>query len=123
MPGLKVRAKTLNELLDGASFIFAERPLTLDSKAEQILARGGRAHLPLLIDRLGKLEEWNAGATEDVVREAAAEVGAKLGDLAQPLRATLTGRTTSPGIFDVLAILGREESLARLSDQAPPPAS
>ena len=51
------------------------------------------------------------------MRETAAALGVKLGDLAQPLRAALTGRTTSPGIFDVLAILGREESLARLRDQ------
>lgn len=120
MPGLKARAKTLDELLDGASFLFAERPLALDAKAANLLSRDARERLAALAAKLGSVEEWSAAATENVVREAASEFGVKLGDLAQPLRAALTGRTTSPGIFDVLAILGREESLGRLHDQARP---
>jgi glutamyl-tRNA synthetase len=63
------------------------------------------------------LAEWTALAAEAVVREFAEKSGAKLGQVAQPLRAALTGRLTSPGIFDVLAVLGREESLARIADQ------
>ena len=118
MPGLKARAKTLNELLDGAKFLFAERPLSLDPKAAQILSQGGGERLAELAPRLAALDEWSAHATEAAVRDMSIETGVKLGDLAQPLRAALTGRTTSPGIFDVLAILGREESLARLKDQA-----
>ena len=118
IPGLKERAKTLTELLDGAAFLFAARPLAMDAKAEEILARSGRLHLKNLLPRLTALEEWTAASTEAVVRAYSEEQGAKLGIVAQPLRAALTGRSTSPGIFDVLAVLGREESLGRIADQA-----
>ena len=118
IPGLKERAKTLVELLDGARFLFATRPLTMDAKAEEILARAGRLHLRNLLPRLTALDEWTAAGAEAVVRAYAEEEGAKLGVVAQPLRAALTGRSTSPGIFDVLTVLGREESLGRIADQA-----
>ncbi len=118
LPGLKERAKTLVELLDGAGFLFAERPLAIDEKAEDILARGGRLHIEALLPRLEAIEDWSAATTEAAVRDYAGEQGAKLGLIAQPLRAAATGRATSPGIFDVLAVLGREESLGRLRDQA-----
>ena len=115
---MKERAKTLVELLDGAGFLFAQRPLTMDAKAEEILARSGRLYLRNLLPRLTALTEWTAASAEAVVRAYAEEEGAKLGIVAQPLRAALTGRSTSPGIFDVLAVLGREESLGRIADQA-----
>jgi glutamyl-tRNA synthetase len=118
IPGLKERAKTLVELLDGAAFLFATRPLAMDQKAEEILARAGRIHLKNLLPRLVALETWTAASAEAVVRAYADEGGAKLGVVAQPLRAALTGRSTSPGIFDVLEVLGREESLGRIEDQA-----
>ena len=118
MPGLKERAKTLIELADGARFLFAARPLAMDEKAAQILAKGGKALLSALIERLAALETWNNETTEAAVRIYAEETGAKLGSVAQPLRAALTGRSVSPGVFDVLNVLGREESLARLRDQA-----
>jgi glutamyl-tRNA synthetase len=118
MPGLKERAKTLVELLDGASFLFAQRPLVLDERAREIIANGGRGHLAALLPRLRALTAWTSTAAEAVVRDYAVEHGAKLGQIAQPLRAATTGRATSPGIFDVLAVLGREESLGRLADQA-----
>jgi glutamyl-tRNA synthetase len=118
MPGLKERAKTLVELLDGAGFLFAHRPLGLDERAREIIANGGRAHLAALLPRLRALPDWTSAATEAAVRDYALENGAKLGLIAQPLRAATTGRATSPGIFDVLAVLGREESLGRLADQA-----
>ena len=118
LPGLKERAKTLVELLDGAAFLFANRPLTMDAKAEEILARSGRIHLKNLLPRLAALEDWTASSTEAAVRAYGDEQGAKLGVVAQPLRAALTGRSTSPGIFDVLTVLGRDESLGRLEDQA-----
>ena len=105
MSGLKARAKTLNELLEGAKFLFAKRPVPLESKAEQLLAQGGRERLAKLTPRLEALSDWTAAATESAVRETAEELSVKLGDLAQPLRAALTGRTTSPGIFEVLEIL------------------
>jgi len=118
LPGLKARAKTLNELIDGASFIFTPRPLPLDEKAAQILSAQARARLGALAPKLAELPQWSASATEAVVREVALALDVKLGDLAQPIRAALTGRATSPGIFDVLEILGRDESLARIKDQS-----
>jgi glutamyl-tRNA synthetase len=118
MPGLKERAKTLIELMDGARFLFAKRPLAMEAKAEDILARAGRVHIKALLPRLEALADWTAETTEAATRDYATEQGAKLGMIAQPLRAATTGRATSPGIFDVLAVLGREESLGRLRDQA-----
>jgi glutamyl-tRNA synthetase len=118
MPGLKERAKTLVELLDGASFLFAQRPLALDERAREILGNGGREHLAALLPRLQAVADWTSTATEAAVRDYALEHGAKLGQIAQPLRAAMTGRATSPGIFDVLAVMGREESLGRIADQA-----
>jgi glutamyl-tRNA synthetase len=118
LPGLKERAKTLVELVDGAAFLFASRPLAIDDKAADILARGGRLHLAALLPRLQAVDEWSAGGIEAAVRAYADAQGAKLGTIAQPLRAAATGRSTSPGIFEVLAVLGRDESLARIADQA-----
>jgi glutamyl-tRNA synthetase len=116
-PGLKERAKTLVELIDGAQYLFVSRPLPLDPKAQEILAKG-RPHLQALLPRLQGVADWSHASTEAVVRTYAEEIGAKLGTVAQPLRAALTGRSTSPGIFDVLAVLGRAESLSRIEDQA-----
>ncbi len=121
LPGLKERAKTLVELTDGARFLFATRPLALDDKAAEILERGGRLHLRALLPRLEALGEWSAASTEGAVRDYAGEQGAKLGVVAQPLRAAATGRSTSPPIFAVLEVLGREESLGRLRDEAEKP--
>ncbi|MBL8587028.1 MAG: glutamate--tRNA ligase [Methylobacteriaceae bacterium] len=118
MPGLKERAKTLNELIDGAGFLVAQRPLAMDAKAGEILAAGGKAHLAALAPRLAALPDWSAASTEAAVRAYVETSGAKLGQVAQPLRAALTGRSTSPGIFDVLAVLGRDESLGRIADAA-----
>ncbi|MFC6487738.1 glutamate--tRNA ligase [Nitratireductor sp. GCM10026969] len=118
MPGLKERAKTLVELADGAGFLFAERPLAPDEKAAALLDDDARNMLADLADRFAAVPDWSAPALETVVRDFAQETGRKLGKVAQPLRAALTGRTTSPGIFDVLAVLGREEALGRIRDQA-----
>ena len=118
MPGLKERAKTLVELADGAAFLFADRPLHLDDKASAILSDQARAVLKgskATLERV--LGDWSAASTEFAIREFAEQNGLKLGAVAQPLRAALTGRGTSPGVFDVLAVLGREESLARIGDQ------
>lgn len=117
MPGIKERAKTVLELIDGAGFILASRPLAVDDKAAALLSPEARGHLAALHERLAALPEWTAAATDAAVRAEAEARGVKLGMLAQPLRAALTGRTTSPGIFDVLEVLGREESLARIADQ------
>jgi glutamyl-tRNA synthetase len=118
MPGLKERAKTLVELLDGAQFLFAARPLPIDEKAAALLADGGRQIVADLLPALRSLGTWDAASTEGTVRAHADATGLKLGKVAQPLRAALTGRLTSPPVFDVMAVLGREESLARLADQS-----
>jgi len=118
MPGLKERAKTLVELIDSARFLFAERPIDIDQKAMELLGGDARKLLSSLAGELERVESWTPQTTEQVVRGFAEQAGMKLGAAAQPLRAALTGRTTSPGIFDVLAVLGKEESLARLRDQA-----
>ena len=118
LPGLKARAKTLNELVDGAGFLFAQRPLPMDEKAQKLLSPEAKSRLAALGPKLAALPEWTAAATEGAVRDLSVELSVKLGDLAQPLRAALTGRSTSPGIFDVLEILGRDESLARIADQS-----
>ncbi len=115
MPGLKQRAKTLVELIDGAEFIFAKRPLTMDEKA-LALVDAGRAHIAALLPRFEALDAWSAASTDAVVRAYAEQAVAKLGQVAQPLRAALTGKAVSPPIFDVLEVLGREESLGRLKD-------
>ncbi|OQM73182.1 glutamate--tRNA ligase [Manganibacter manganicus] len=117
MPGLKERAKTLVELADGAYFIVADRPLQLDEKAKTILDSDARNVLKAALAKFRALGDWNAETVEVAVRSLAEDSGLKLGKIAQPLRAALTGRSTSPGVFDVLAVLGREESLARIADQ------
>lgn len=118
MPGLKDRAKTLLELIDGASFLTAKRPLTLDDKADKLLDGEARATLAAMLERFRGLGTWTATDLEGEVRRFAEETGAKLGKVAQPLRAALTGRGVSPPVFDVMEVLGRDEALARISDQA-----
>jgi len=118
MPLLKDRAKTLVDLVDRAAFIVAERPLTLEPAAAALLDEAGRAALARTLDTLRSVETWTAAAAEAAVKDLAARDNVKLGTLAQPLRAALTGSAASPGIFEVLAVLGREESLARIADQA-----
>jgi glutamyl-tRNA synthetase len=118
MPHLKERAKTLIDLIDGSYFIFADRPLELEPKALALLTAETRQLIGRLRAALETVTPWTAETTEAAMRPFAEENNLKLGAVAQPLRAALTGRTTSPGIFDVLAVLGRQECLDRLADQA-----
>jgi len=118
MGSLKERAKTLLDLIDGASFLLSDRPIALDDKARALLTPEARDLLAAAAADLTRVEPWTSEGTEAAVRSFAEARGAKLGAVAQPLRAALTGRTTSPGIFEVLAVLGKDESLARLADQA-----
>src|SRR3954453_5644482 len=118
MPGLKERAKTLVELIDAACYLFAARPLAPDAKAAAVLTPEARALLAAMAAALATAGPWNVETTEQAVRIFAEGKGVKLGSVAQPLRAALTGRSTSPPIFDVLAVLGKAESLGRLDDQA-----
>ena len=117
LPAIKQRAKTLVELVDGAGFLFAARPLALDDKAAKLIDAGAKATLRALAARLTACADWTAPALEAEVRGVAEATGAKLGQVAQPLRAALTGRAVSPPVFDVMAVLGRDETLARINDQ------
>jgi glutamyl-tRNA synthetase len=117
MAFLKPRAANLLELADGATFLFRTRPLELDEGAAALLEGDARALLARVHAALDASGSWDTETLEAAVRTVADNAGVKLGTVAQPLRAALTGRRTSPGIFDVLALLGREESLGRIADQ------
>ncbi len=119
MAGLKARAKTLAELATGAAFYVRARPIVPDAAAAKLLDPQARQDLATLSGLLAQLPEWQAAPLETAVRAAAAAAGRKLGALAQPLRAALTGTASSPPIFEVMEILGRSETLARIGDQAP----
>lgn len=114
MPGLKERAKTLIELVDSAYYLYAALPLNFEPKAEALLADGGRDRIAKLIPALEGVADWSAVSTDAAVRAFAEQEGLKLGQAAQPLRAALTGRATSPGLFDVMDVLGKDECIARL---------
>ncbi|MDE1466640.1 glutamate--tRNA ligase [Aurantiacibacter sp. D1-12] len=117
MPVLKTRARDMNELAAGAAFLFKQRPLEMDEKAAGLLTDESRSLLSSISGRLQAETDWTIEALEANLKAYAEELGLGLGKLAQPLRAALTGTTTSPGIFDVLVLLGREESLARIDAQ------
>ncbi len=116
MAGLKERAKTLVELKNSAAYLFVQRPLPLDEKASKILNDEGRTANAASYAVLSKVENWKASELEAAIKAFSIDTNTKLGNLAQPLRAALTGTSTSPGIFDVLEVLGREESLGRIAD-------
>jgi glutamyl-tRNA synthetase len=118
LPSLKGRAKTLKELVDGAGYLVATRPLPLDGKAAEALDEVARALVARLLPQLEGVSDWQASTLEGLVRAFCEAQGAKLGTVAQPLRAALTGKAVSPPVFDVMAALGREEALARIRDQA-----
>ncbi|WP_170002539.1 glutamate--tRNA ligase [Pseudopontixanthobacter vadosimaris] len=120
MPELKMRAKDLDELAEGAEFLFKTLPFELTDKAEKLLDDAGLQRLAAVYDRLKDETDWTIPALEASLKEMAEELELGLGKLAQPLRAALTGTTTSPGIFDVLILLGRDESLARIHARLAP---
>ncbi len=122
MHALKPRAANLREIADGAAFLFRTRPLEMDADAATLLEGDAKAILYSVHVALDALADWNTETLEAAVRQVAETAGVKLGVVAQPLRAALTGRRTSPGIYDVLALLGREESLGRIADQMAAPA-
>ena len=121
LPEAKARAKTLVELADNLTFLVGDLPLAMTPKAARLLSEDGseaRARLARLREALRPLGEWTEAGLETAVRDFAEDEGAGLGAIAQPLRAALTGAHASPGIFAVMAALGREETLARLADTA-----
>jgi glutamyl-tRNA synthetase len=115
MPSLKPRARTLNEIAEGAEFLFKNGPLDFDEKALALLDDSARVLLGQTADALAPVQSWTVEAIEEAIRRVAEDAGLGLGKVAQPLRAALTGRTVSPGIFDVLFLLGKAESLERLA--------
>jgi len=121
MPELKARAHDLNELADGAQFLFSARPIAPDEQAAALLTAESRESLAAVHKNLSEVDNWDHESVDAAVRKVAEERSLKLGKLAQPLRAALTGKTTSPGIFDVLVLLGKAESLARIGDQTVEP--
>ena len=116
MPELKPRSRLIPELIENSLFIIHDRPIEIDEKAAELLTLDAKSLLRDLAEVLETLEDWNRSTIETAIRGYVAENEIKLGSVAQPLRAGLTGRTVSPGIFEVLTILGREESLGRMSD-------
>ncbi len=118
LPALKERAKTLVQLVESAAFIFAARPLAFDEKAlALVFDTDAKANLAELHKRLSVLEDWDHDNIASVIKGYAEETGLKMGKVAQPVRASLTGQGSSPGAFDVLLALGQDESLARIADQ------
>ena len=117
MPELKLRPKTLAELAANARFLVVRRPIHADDKAAKLLTPEARRLLADLGPRLGA-GEWQAEGLEERLRACAEAKGVKLGAVAQPLRAALTGSTASPGIFEVMEVLGRDETLGRIADAA-----
>lgn len=118
IPGLRERAKTMTELVDGAGFIIASRPLKLDDKAAKLIDADAKSMIRRLAGVFSALTDWNSEALEAAVRTFAEQNDLKLGKVAQPLRAALTGRAVSPPVFDVMSVLGKAESIARLEDAA-----
>ena len=116
MPSLKERAKTILDLAESAAFYVMPRPLTLDPAATRLMDDKGQKSLSDLSLILAAVQDWRQDILEGVVRSYADANGLKLGQIAQPLRAALTGRAVSPPLFEVLEILGREESLGRIHD-------
>jgi glutamyl-tRNA synthetase len=117
MPALKPRAKTIAELADKARFYVALRPIRPAGDAAKLLTPDARTLLGELSHELSGID-WQTSVLETHMRDFVTGKGVKLGAVAQPLRAALTGSVASPGIFEVMEVLGRDETLDRLRDAA-----
>ncbi len=117
MDSLKERAKTFPELIEMGRFFLSERPFSPDEKAAQQLETVSNGILSRLTSRL-RDASWTPSDLEETIRQFAEEENLKLGKIAQPLRAALTGRTVSPSVFEIMEIIGKEETIARLEDAA-----
>ena len=116
LPSLKERAKNLSELIDIAYYLLSDAPLEFDQKASNALSKDTIVMLARLTERLRDATAWTPTEVETTIREFAEAEGVKFGKVAQPLRAALTGRAVSPGVFDVMETLGQDEVLSRLDD-------
>jgi len=116
MNSLKERAKNLIELTDNAKFYAISRPLSLDEKAAQILDAEAREHISNMRAQFADVDDWTEETVQNIAKSYAEACSLKLGKVAPPLRAALTGSSVSPSVFEVMAVLGRDETLARLDD-------
>ena len=116
IPGLRERAKTLPELVEKSFFYAAERPISMDDKARKLLDDEGRGRLQSVVEGFAAIDDWSEDTLQEWVREFSERAELKMGKVAQPIRAALTGTTVSPSIFEVLVVLGREEALGRIND-------
>jgi len=116
MPGLKQRARTINELANNAAFYIVPRPIPINDKAKAILNEEGKAILQTLLPLYEAVNDWSETGTQEIAKVYAERNGMKLGAIAQPLRAVLSGSNVSPGVFEIMAVLGKEETLGRIKD-------
>ncbi|KQI68599.1 glutamate--tRNA ligase [Loktanella sp. 3ANDIMAR09] len=117
MPALKERSKTFPELLEKAHFVLTERPIVPDEKAAKALDATAQQYFAELTPHLQNVT-WDRNTLEEAIADFATARDTKLGKLAGPLRAALAGRSVSPSVFDMMLVLGREESLARITAAA-----
>lgn len=117
MPSLKERASTLKDLADYGYFYLANRPIALEEKARNILGKTQPDVLTGLVSALSDIEEWTPNILQPVIKDVAQNHELGFGKVAQPLRASVCGKMASPDLFDVLFVLGKDETLARLNDQ------
>jgi glutamyl-tRNA synthetase len=114
--GLTERSKTILELAENSEFYALQRPIPINEKARKLLDGEARRVVESLRSALAQISDWTQGVIEETVRRVAADLNVKLGSVAQPLRAALTGSDKSPGIFEVVEVLGRNETLGRIDD-------
>ncbi|MBL9052172.1 MAG: glutamate--tRNA ligase, partial [Tabrizicola sp.] len=115
LPFLKKSAKTFPELVDKAAFLMVSRPISPDEKAAASLDSVSRGILKSLTPRL-RSANWSKDALEPILNEIAAENGIGFGKLAAPIRAAIAGQTVTPSVYDMMLVIGRDETIARLED-------
>tara|TARA_Y100001968_G_C19380039_1_gene729806 strand:- start:770 stop:1624 length:855 start_codon:yes stop_codon:yes gene_type:complete len=116
MNGLKTRARTINELAEMCSFYIEKAPITLDKKSKKVLNNENINTLKLYYNQLSKLEIWNKEEIEEDIKMYCQANNINLGKLAQPLRAAITGKSVSPGLYELMEVLGKNETLARITN-------
>jgi len=116
MPGLKLRAKTLIELADNAKFYVIPTPIKKSQEAKEIIQNFDKDIASELLKTLYDVDSWNEESIKTIVKNFAEQHGLKLGEIAQILRALLTGSTVSPSVFEIMDVLGKEKSVERLKD-------
>jgi glutamyl-tRNA synthetase len=116
MNGLKQRAKTIVELAENADFYLSLRPIKLDDKAIEVIDKGGREVIIGILPELEKITDFNHDNLQIICKDYAEKSGQKLGNIMSPIRTAIVGKTTSPSMFEVMEILGKQEIISRLQD-------